>query len=86
MLTDDRVRNVVVHETDPRRRKTAFALVVGTGRLVSFQDYTYFREVGAHGTDVRMSGRYEDRTKLLVSYDEFPEVPFCAPPGVVGLS
>ena len=77
MLTDDRVRNFVVHETDPRRWKTAFALLVGTGRLVSFQDYTYFREVGAHGTDVRMSGLYEDCTKLLVSYDEFPEVPLC---------
>ena len=68
-LTDDRVRNVVVHEMNPRRWKTAFALFVGTGWLVSFQDYTNFRGVGAHGTDVRMSGRNEDRTKLLVSYD-----------------
>ena len=39
-LTDDRVRNFVVHQTDPRRwKKTAFALLVGTGRMVSFQDY-----------------------------------------------
>ena len=38
ILTDDRVRNFVVHRTDPRRRKTAFAFLVGTGWLVSFQD------------------------------------------------
>ena len=77
MMTDDRVRNIVVRETDPRQWKTAFALLVGTGRLVSFQDYTYFREPGAHETDVRMSGRFEDRTRLVVPFDELPEVPMC---------
>ena len=76
MMTDDRVR-VVVRETDPRQWKTAFALLVGTVRLVSFQEYTYFREPGAHEMDVRMSGRFEDRTRLVVPFDEFPEVPMC---------
>ena len=41
MMTDDRFRNIVVRETDPRQWNTAFSLLVGTGRLVSFQDYTY---------------------------------------------
>ena len=77
MLTDFRFRNVLIHENGPRRWKTAFSLLVGTGRVVSFQYYTYFREMGSHGTDVRMAGRCEDRTKQLVSYDEFPEVPLC---------
>lgn len=77
MLTEDRIRNFLVHETDPRRWKTAFAFLVGAAPVVSFQDYKYFREVGAHGTDVRMPRRYEERTKLLVSHDEFPEVPLC---------
>ena len=75
MLTDEGVRNFVIHETDLRRWKTAFALLVGTGRLFLFQYYTYFRAEGECGTDVRVSGRYDDRTKLLVSNDEFPEVP-----------
>ena len=73
-MTEDRVRNVVVRETDPRQWNTAFALLVGTDRLVSFQNYTYFREPGAHETDVRMSGRFEDGTPLVVPLDEFPEV------------
>ena len=42
MMTDDQVRNIVVRETFPRQWKAAFALLVGMGRLVSFQDYTYF--------------------------------------------
>ena len=75
MMTDDRVRNIVVRETDPRQCKTSFALMVVTGRLVSFQDIKYFREPGAHETDVRMSGRFEDRTRLVVPFDELPEVP-----------
>ena len=75
LLTDKCSRNIVVRETDPRQWKTSFALLAGTGRLVSFQDYTYFREPGAHETDVRMSGRFEDRTRLLILFDEFPEVP-----------
>ena len=29
------------------------------------------------GTDVRTAGRCEDRTKLLVSYDDCPEIPLC---------
>ena len=36
MMNDDRVRNVVVRETDPCQLKTAFAFLVGTGRLLSF--------------------------------------------------
>ena len=44
---------------------------------MSFQDYTYFPEPRAHETDVRMSGRFEDRTRLLYPFDEFPEVPKC---------
>ena len=43
MMTDNRVRNILVRE---RQWKTAFALLVGTGRWGSFQDYTYFREPG----------------------------------------
>ena len=77
MMADDRVRNIVVRETDSRQWKTAFALLVGTGRWGSFQDYTYFREPGAHETDVRMSGRFEDRTRLAVTFDELPQVPMC---------
>ena len=77
MMTDDRVRNIVVRETDPRQWKTVFALLVGTGRLVSFQDYTYFRKPGAHETDVRMSGNFKDRTRSVVPFDELPEVPMC---------
>ena len=77
LMTDDRSRNIIVRETDPRQWKTSFALLAGTGRLVSFQDYTYFRESGAHETDVRMSGRFEDRTRLLIPFDEFLEVLKC---------
>ena len=77
MMTDDRVCNIVVRETDPRQWKMAFAFLVVTGRLVSFQDYTYFREPGAHETYVRMSGRLEDRTRLVVPFDELQEVPMC---------
>ena len=77
MMTGDRVRNIVVWETDPRQWKTAFPLSVGTDRLVSFQDYTYFLEPGAHETDVRMSGRFDDRTRSVVPFDELPEVLMC---------
>ena len=48
VMTDDRVRNVVVRGTEPRQWKKTFALLVGTGCLVSFQNYTYFREPEAH--------------------------------------
>ena len=54
LMTDDRVHNIVFRETVPRQWKTSFTLLAGTGRLVSFQDYTYFREPGANETDVRM--------------------------------
>ena len=77
LMTDDRSRNIVVRETDPLQWKTSFALLTGTGRLVSFQDYKYFREPGAQETYVRMSARFEDRTQLLITFDEFPEVPKC---------
>ena len=77
IMTDYRVHNIVVRETDPRQWKTAIAMLVGTGRLVSFQDYTYFREPGAHETDVHMALRFEDRTRLVIPIDEFPEVPMC---------
>ena len=40
LITDDRSRNIVVREMDPRQWKTSFALLAGTGRLVSFQDNT----------------------------------------------
>ena len=59
MMTDDRVRNIAVREVDSRQWKTASALLVGTSRLGSFHDYTHFRELGAHETDVRVSsGRF----------------------------
>ena len=77
IMTDDGFCRVVFCETDPRQWKTAFALLAGTGRLISFQDYTYFQEPGAHETDVRMSEWFEDRTRLVVPFDEFPEVPMC---------
>ena len=77
MMTEDRDRTIVVRKTDPRQWKTVFAFLVGTGRLVSFQDYTYFREPGAHETDLRMSGRFEVRTRLVVPFDKLPEVPMC---------
>ena len=64
MMNDDRVRNIVVRETDTRQWKTAFPLLVGTGRFVSFLDHTYFGEPGAHETDVSMSGWFEHRTRL----------------------
>ena len=75
LMTDDRSRNIAVRDTDPRQWKRSFALLADTGRLVSFHDYTYFREPGANETDVRMSGRFEDRSRLLIAFDEFPEVP-----------
>ena len=34
LMTDERSRNIVVRETDPRQWKTSFALLAGTGRLV----------------------------------------------------
>ena len=71
MMTDDRVRNIVVRETGPRQRKMAFALLAGTGGLVSFQDYTYFREPGEHETDVRMSGRLGELTRLVFPSSSF---------------
>ena len=77
LMTDERSRNIVVREMGSRQLRTSFALLAGTGRLVSFQDYTYFREPAAHETDVRMSGRFEDRTRLLIPFDEFPKVPKC---------
>ena len=77
LMTDDRSCNIVVRETDPRQWKTSFALLAGRGRLVRFQDYTYVREPGAHETDVRMSGRFEDRIRLLIPFEEFPEVLKC---------
>ena len=77
LVTDDRSRNIILRETEPRQWKTSFALLAGTGRLGSFQYYTYFREPGAHKTNVRMSGRFEDRTRMLIPFDEFPEVPKC---------
>ena len=78
LMTDDWSRNiVVVREMDPLQWKTSFALLACTGRLVSFQYYTYFRELGAHETDFRMSGRFEDRTQLLIPFDESPEIPKC---------
>ena len=44
---------------------------------MSLHDYTYVREVGAHETDVRMSRRFEDRTRLRIPLDELPVVPKC---------
>ena len=73
LMTDDRSPNIVVRETDPLTWKKSFASLAGTGRLVSFQDYTYFREPGAHEKDDRMPRRFEDRTRLLIPFDEFPE-------------
>ena len=75
MMTDDRVRNIVVREVDPRQWQTAFAWLFGTQRLVSLQGYTYFCEPGVHETDVRLSGRFEDRTRLMIPFDELSEVP-----------
>ena len=77
MMNDGRVRIIVVWETDNRQWKTAIALLVDTGRLVSFRDCTYFREPGAHETELRMSGSFEDRRPLVVLFDEPPEVPMC---------
>ena len=77
LMTDDRGRNIVVREMDRRQWKTSFALLAGTGRLVSFLDCKYFREPRAHETNVHMSGRFEDRNRLLIPFDEFPEVPKC---------
>ena len=77
LMTDDGTRHIVARETDPRQWKTSFVFLAGTGRLVSFRDYTYFREPGVNETDVRMLGRFEDRTRLLIPFDEFPKVPKC---------
>ena len=69
------VRNVVVDERLQRERKTAFSLLIGSGRVISFADYTCFRGLHAHETDVRFSGRFEDRTTTLVPFSDFPAVP-----------
>ena len=79
LMTDERSRNIVVREMVPLQWKTSSALLAGTGRLVSLQDYTYFLEPGARETDVRVSGRFEDRTRLPIPFEEFPEVPKCVP-------
>ena len=89
LTTEDRSRNIVVPEADTRQWKTSFAFLAGTNRLVSFQYYTYFREPGAHETDVRISGHFEHRTRVLIPFDEFPEVPICVasiiPPRSLGV-
>ena len=77
MMTDDRVRNILVLENDPRQWKTSLAFLIGTGRLVSFQNYTYSRQPGSHETYVCMFGRVEDRTWLVVPFDELSEFPMC---------
>lgn len=77
LMTDNRGRNIVVREVDPRQWKAAVALLVGKGRLMLFQDYTYLREPGAQETDLCLSGRFEERTRLMIPFDELPEVPVC---------
>ena len=74
VMSSRSVRNVVVDERLQREWKTAFSLLVGSGRVISFADYTCFRELHAHETDVRFCGRFEDRTTTLVPFYEFPAV------------
>ena len=50
--------------------------LVGRHRSVGFVPGLYVFS-GAHETGVRMSGRFEDRTRLVVPFDKFPEVPMC---------
>ena len=58
-----------------REWKTAFSLLVGSGRVISFADYTCFRGLHAHEIDVRFCGRFEDCTTTLVTFFGFPTVP-----------
>ena len=69
------VRNVMVDERLQREWKTSFSLLVGSGRVISFADYTCFRGLHAHETDERFCGRFEDRTTTLVPFYDFPAVP-----------
>ena len=62
LMTDDRSRYIVVRETDPLQWKTSFALLAGTGRLMSFQDYTYFRDPR------RMRRMFECRDVLRIEH------------------
>ena len=69
------VRNVVAKERLQREWKTAFSLLVGSGRVISFADYMCFRGLHAHEIDVRFCGRFEDRTTTLVPFYDFHAVP-----------
>ena len=75
VMSSGSVRNVVVEERLHREWKTAFSLLVGSGRVISFADYTCFRGLHAHDTDVRFCGRFEGRTTTLVPFYDFPAVP-----------
>ena len=54
-----------------------FSVIGGYGRRGFVPGLHALSRAGAHVTNVRMSFWYEDRTKLLVSYDELPDVLLC---------
>ena len=61
VMSSGSVRNVVDGLLQ-REWKAAFSLLVGSGQVISFADYTYFRGLHADETDVVFCGRFEDRT------------------------
>ena len=50
-------------------------MFMGAGRFISFPDYTCFRGMEAHDTDVRFCGKFEERTTMVVPFYDFPVVP-----------
>ena len=74
LLRMDAIRNGVVSERGMQEWKTSLSMRMGTGRVISFADYFCFRSMDAHETDVRFCGRFDDRTTMLVPFDEFPMV------------
>ena len=75
LLRMDAIRNVVVGERGMREWKTSVLMRMGSGGVISFEDYFCFRGMEAHETDVRFCGRLDDRTTMLVPFYDFRMVP-----------
>ena len=65
------MRKVVVDERGQREGKTSLSMFMGAGRVISFPYYACFRGMDAHETDVRLCGKFEERTKMVVPFYDF---------------
>ena len=75
VLTTAAIKNVVMGERSAREWKTSLAMLMGSGRVISFAYYQCFRSMDAHETDFRFCGRFDERTTMLVPLYEFPMIP-----------